>query len=166
MTSFWPWLGGSSSRRLDAAEQPKTGLAMIRSALRGAGVSLNPEDIEDDYFCWRLRKGSANLLVMFYRDHTHADGRWVIQVSAVLVQLPEDCSMQLFKYCLSLNMELVDCYFALHHEADVVLTSKRQASGLDQKAFQLMLNSVAEQADHIDDELAHRFGVKMWGQED
>ena len=164
MPGPWSWIGGLTSARLNTGKQPETGIAMIRAVFRRVGISLEPEDIEDDYFCWRLKRGSAHLLVMFYRDHNHVDGCWVVQVSAVLVRLPEDCLLQIFQYCLSLNMELVECHFALHHEADIVLTSKRRAAGLDQIAFQLMLNTVAEQADRIDDELASRFGVKMWGQ--
>lgn len=140
-----------------------SGFDVVRTVLLDLGIASEPDDSEDDYSCWKLVHGSANLLVMLFRDHSQAGGEWVVQVSAVMVRLPDGSPSQLLSHCLAANMDLLDCYFALHHEADVVLTSKRRLQGLDNTGFRTMLISVAEQADRLDDLLAQQFNVQRWG---
>jgi len=165
-TNFWQALLNvldyGSSSRVGGAEE---GLGVIRSVLLALGIPVEPDDVEDDYFCWRFSQGSANLLLMLFRDHGQTAGEWVVQVSAVMVRLPEGSAHSLFEYCLTANMDLVDCYFALHHEADVVLTCKRRVVGLDIFALQVMLATVAKRADLLDDQLARLFDVQMWGRD-
>lgn len=136
---------------------------IIRQVLRGRGLPADPTDIESDYFCWQASFGSANLLIMLYKEQSLTISEWVVQVSAVMVRVPRESQDLLLRHCLSLNMDLVDCYFALHHEADIVLTSKRRVQGLDRPEFESMLSSVSIQADRLDDELSRRFGAEMWG---
>jgi len=166
MSNFWQDLlsifdYGSSLR----GSGDEAGLGVIRSVLLELGIPAEPDDVEDDYFCWRFSQGSANLLLMLFKDHGQTEGEWVVQVSAVMVRLPEGSAHGLFEYCLTANMDLVDCYFALHHEADVVLTCKRRVVGLDVSALQVMLATVARRADLLDNQLAQLFDVQMWGRD-
>lgn len=163
---FSAWFGpGVEDASLDQRSQPEAARELICAVFRDLGVNADPEEEEIDYICWRRSHGSAHLLIMLYPDHQRAAGDWVVQVSAVMVTLPEPSPLALFEFCLQQNMTLVDCYFALHHEADVVLTSKRRAAGLDAVAFRAMLTSVSQQADRLDNLLAERFGARMWGRD-
>jgi len=155
--SFLSFFSGAGTVQSDAAFQ------FIRQAMQRRSLPVDPKDVEPDYFCWHSSFGSANLLIMLYLDQSLSVPEWVVQVSAVMVRVPGESKDLLFRHCLSLNMNLVDCYFALHHEADVVLTSKRRVQGLDASGFESMLSSVSLQADQFDDELSSRFGAEMWG---
>jgi len=146
-----------------ATSQSEAAFQIIRHAMQRRSLPVDPKDVETDYFCWHSSFGSANLLIMLYLDQSLSVPEWVVQVSAVMVRVPGESQDLLLRHCLSLNMNLVDCYFALHHEADVVLTSKRRVQGFDASDFESMLSSVSLQADQFDDELSSRFGAEMWG---
>ena len=145
------------------SSQPDACFQIIREVLRSRRLPIDPIDIESDYFCWQASFGSANLLIMLYKEQSLTVSEWVVQVSAVMVRVPNESQDLLLRHCLSLNIDLVYCYFALHHEADIVLTSKRRVQGLDRSQFEYMLSSVSIQADRLDDELSRRFGAEMWG---
>ena len=98
----------------------------------------------------QVRKGSASVGVNVLEDHG------VLLLVAPVMTVPHTGHETLYRRLLELSfLTTSDAAFALDaHRNEIVVRTLRRLSGLDYEEFEDLVHSIAETADHWDDQLA------------
>jgi len=107
---------------------------------------------------WWIVRGSALIYITLF-EHENLT---TLRVISPIVFLPENRIVALYRKCLEINMELLNCALAAYQDC-VAVVSERPISGLDTIEFTGTLDYLSAVADDLDDKLANEFGAKMYG---
>lgn len=124
--------------------------------------NLDPEKQRVEYdpgMGWMATRGSA---VVFFLIG-NIDGIDSIRIAAPIIYLPQDNLLPLYRRCLELNFQALNCAFAINKDK-IVVVSERLLSGLDLQEFTSMVSQVSFVADKFDNILADEFGAKLYSQ--
>ena len=128
-------------------------------------VDLNSDEClvqnNQDTAVWQLRRGSAPLLVMVFKNPSFP----YIKVLSPIVKMPEEDQVApLLNYCMVKNNNCL-ATIALDADSDIVVKSERPIEGLDKEELEMMMHCVSGVADELDNELAEKFGCEMIGKD-
>jgi hypothetical protein len=122
--------------------------------------NLDPAAVKDkDRNLWYLAQGSAKFHIELFRFNKGPQIGEVdcIEVGGVIMKLPQENFLPLYRRLLDLNATSVGLYFAIRKDL-VMLLSTREIKGLDEEEFRLMVNELRHFADYWDDLLMKEFG--------
>ncbi len=122
--------------------------------------NLDPAAVKDkDRNLWYLAQGSAKFHIELFRFNKGPQIGEVdcIEVGGVIMKLPQENFLPLYRRLLDLNSTAVGLYFAIRKDL-VMLISTREIKGLDEEEFRLMVNELRHFADYWDDLLMKEFG--------
>ena len=136
----------------------KACIEMVNAVLTQMGIEPAEAMISSDSGpAWALTRGSAEVFVFLSPGDS---GDNFIQVTAPVLRPPSDGAVlqKLYTKLLELNAnDLTGAAFGLR-DGDVVVTTDRSTTGLDQVEVEEMIRRVGEYADRYDDELAKEYG--------
>jgi len=133
-------------------------IAMIEKLLQE--WNLDPAAVKDkDRNLWYLAQGSAKFHIELFKFNKGPQAGDVdcIEVGGVIMKLPQENFLPLYRRLLDLNATAVGLYFAIRKDL-VMLLSTRELKGLDEDEFRLMVNELRHFADYWDDILIKEFG--------
>ena len=133
-------------------------VAMIEKLLKE--WNLDPAAVKDkDRNLWYLAQGSAKFHIELFKFNKGAQIGEVdcIEVGGVIMKLPQENFLPLYRRLLDLNSTAVGLYFAIRKDL-VMLLATRELKGLDEDEFRLMVNELRHFADYWDDLLMKEFG--------
>jgi hypothetical protein len=107
---------------------------------------------------WWVVRGSALIYIYLIQHENHATLRMV----SPILYFPEERVVALYRKCLEINMELLNCALGVYQDT-VAVVSERPTSGLDTIEFAGTLDYLSAVADDLDDKLAIEFGAKLYG---
>ena len=122
--------------------------------------NIVPADIKSpDKNLWYLVQGSANFQIELFKYNKGGTVGEVdcVEVGGIIMKLPKDNLLPLYKKLLVLNSSGVGCYFAIRGEL-VMLLATRELAGLDFQELKTMVNEVRIYSDYWDDILMMDFG--------
>jgi hypothetical protein len=131
---------------------------MVEAVLHSRGLSPESSRIQSEEGpAWGLQQGSAEVYV-FLSSTDHGEN--FIQVVSPVMVPAADTFNELMRRLLELNAsELTGAAFGLR-DNEVVLSSDRSTTGLDQVELEEMISRVASYADYYDDILTVEYGGK------
>jgi hypothetical protein len=133
-------------------------VAMIEKLLKE--WNLDPAAVKDkDRNLWYLAQGSAKFHIELFKFNKGPQIGDVdcIEVGGIIMKLPQENFLPLYRRLLDLNSTAVGIYFAIRKDL-VMLLSTRELKGLDEIEFRLMVNELRHFADYWDDLLMKEFG--------
>ncbi len=133
-------------------------VAMIEKLLKE--WNLDPAAVKDkDRNLWYLAQGSAKFHIELFKFNKGAQIGDVdcIEVGGVIMKLPQENFLPLYRRLLDLNSTAVGLYFAIRKDL-VMLLSTRELKGLDEDEFRLTVNELRHFSDYWDDLLMKEFG--------
>jgi hypothetical protein len=110
-----------------------------------------------DTLGWWVQRGSAVIYIIL-KPH---DGVPTLRVVSPILYLPENHILPFYRKCLELNMDLVNCAFAVADDK-IMLVSERAVDGLDSQELEELIGYLAIMADEVDDKLAREFNAQMY----
>jgi hypothetical protein len=137
---------------------PLTGMvALIETLLKE--WSIDPATVKDkDRNLWYLSQGSAKFHIELFKFNKGPQVGDVdcIEVGGIIMKLPQENFLPLYRRLLDLNASAVGLSFAIRKDL-VMLLCTREVKGLDEEEFRLMVNEVRYFADYWDDILIKEF---------
>jgi hypothetical protein len=133
-------------------------VAMIEKLLKEWNV--DPALVKDqERNLWYLAQGSAKFHIELFKFNKGPEVGDVdcLEVGGIIMKLPQENFLPLYRRLLDLNSTAVGLYFAIRQDL-VVLLCTREVKGLDEEEFRLMVNEVRYFADYWDDLLMKEFG--------
>lgn len=108
---------------------------------------------------WYLVQGSADFHIEFFKYNKGGEKGEVdcVEVGSVIMKLPQENFLPLYRRILELNASGVGCYFGIRKDL-VMLLSTRELTGLDYVELKTMVDDVRIYADYWDDILIKEFG--------
>ena len=148
------------SRRseLEASPQLKEYVAMIEKLL--GEWNIEPASVKDpERNMWYLAQGSAKFHIELFKYNKGPQVGDVdcIEVGGIIMKLPQDNFLPLYRRLLDLNATAMGLCFAIRRDL-VMLLSSRDVRGMDENEFRLMVNDVRYFADYWDDIFMKEFG--------
>jgi hypothetical protein len=148
------------SRRSELAPSPelKEYVAMIEKLL--GEWNIDPAGVKDpDRNMWYLAQGSAKFHIELFKydKGPQVGGVDCIETGGIIMKLPQDNFLPLYRRLLDLNSTAMGLYFAIRRDL-VMLLATRELKGMDENEFRLMVNDVRYFTDHWDDIFMQEFG--------
>lgn len=106
---------------------------------------------------WWVQKGSAVIYIIL-KPH---DDTPTLRIISPILYLPENNILAFYRKCLELNMDLLNCAFAVIDDR-IMLVSERSIDGLDPQELEEIIGYLAAVADGVDDKLAREFNAQMY----
>ncbi len=134
------------------------GVAMIESLLKE--WNIDPAAVKDrERNLWYLSQGSAKFHIELFKFNKGPQVGDVdcIEVGGIIMKLPQDNFLPLYRRLLDLNSTAVGLYFAIRKDL-IMLLCTRELKGMDADEFRLMVNEVRYFTDFWDDILMKEFG--------
>lgn len=131
---------------------------MIEKLLNEWG--LNPPEVKDpERNLWYLVQGSAKFHIELFKFNKGPQVGDVdcIEVGGIIMKLPQENFLPLYRRLLDLNGSAVGIYFAIRRDL-VMLVATRELKGMDEDEFRLLVNEVRYFSDYWDDVLMGEFG--------
>ena len=123
-------------------------------------IGLNPSQQrwpETDTLGWYLQRGSALIYVIL---NQHGDTP-TVRIVAPMLYLPDSLILPLYRTCLEMNMELINCAFGVIDDK-VVLVSERPIAGLDAHELEGTIRYLSSMADNLDNKLSAEFKAPLY----
>lgn len=123
-------------------------------------IGFNPRDQRlpnRDTLGWYLQRGSALIYILL---HQH-DKMPTIRIVSPLLYLPESKILPLYRRCLELNNELINCAFGVTDDK-IMLVSERPIDGLDPQELEETIRYLSGAADELDNKLSEEFNAPMY----
>lgn len=139
-------------------EPLKEYVVMIEKLLAEWG--LNPAEVKDPQRnLWYLVQGSAKFHIELFKFNKGPQAGDVdcIEIGGIIMKLPQDNFLPLYRRLLDLNGSAVGLYFAIRRDL-VMLVATRELKGMDETEFRLLVNEVRYFSDYWDDILMQEFG--------
>jgi hypothetical protein len=133
-------------------------IAMIEKLLKE--WNIDPAGVKDpEKNHWYLSQGSAKFHIELFRYNKGPQVGDVdcIEVGGIIMKLPQENFLPLYRRLLDLNSTSVGLYFAIRLDL-VMLLSTREVRGMDENEFRLMVNEVRYYTDYWDDLFMQEFG--------
>ncbi|MEZ4318777.1 MAG: YbjN domain-containing protein [Myxococcota bacterium] len=131
--------------------------ALVEAQL--ASYGLDPADSRIEPFGlghWAFSAGSAEVQIVI--DEGHAEGELILEARSPILELSGDTAA-LFAHVLHLNASLVGGAFSVTGGM-LEVRANRRTNGLDTEELHQLVMDVAALADHYDDELSEKFGMR------
>jgi hypothetical protein len=107
---------------------------------------------------WWVVRGSALIVITLYSQN----GLVTMRMVSPILYLPGERIVALYRRCLEINMELLNCALGVYQDR-VFVVSERPIAGLDPQEFVTTLDFLSAVADDMDDRLAEEFDCKLYG---
>ena len=123
-------------------------------------IDFNPRDQrlpDRDTLGWWLQRGSALIYILL---HQH-DKMPTIRVMSPLLYLPGSRILPLYRRCLELNAELINCAFCVVDDK-IMLVSERPIDGLDPQELDETIMYLSAADDEFDNHLSEEFNAPMY----
>ena len=133
-------------------------VAMVEGLLKG--WNIDPASVKDkERDMWYLVQGSAKFHIEVFKFNKGPQTGEVdcVEVGGVIMKLPQDNFLPLYRRLLDLNSTSVGVYFAIRRDL-VMLLSTRELEGLDEVELKTMVDEVRYFSDYWDDILMDEFG--------
>ena len=133
-------------------------VGMVETFFKKYDINPNQQRLPDrDTLGWWLQRGSA-LVYIILNQH---DDTPTVRILSPILYLPENYILPFYRKCLELNIELINCAFAVADDK-VVVISERPIDGLDQHELEGTIKYLSAVADDVDDKLASEFKARMY----
>jgi hypothetical protein len=122
--------------------------------------NIDPAQVKDkERNMWYLVQGSAKFHVELFRFNKGPQIGEVdcVEVGGVIMKLPQDNFLPLYRRLLDLNSSSVGVYFAIRRDL-VMLLATRELAGCDATELKTMVDEVRYFSDYWDDILMEEFG--------
>jgi len=122
--------------------------------------NLDPDKLKDKKKnLWYLTQGSASFHIELFKNDKGKNHGVVdcIEVGGMIMKLPEDNILPLYRKLLELNSTSVGIYFAVRGNL-VMILSTRECEGMDENELKIMVDELRFFADYWDDILMKEFG--------
>ncbi len=122
--------------------------------------NIDPNSVKhDSRNSWYLSQGSANFHIELFKYNKGEKIGEVdaIEVGGIIMKMPEDNYLPLYRRLLELNSTSLGNYFAIRGDY-VMLLSAREVTGLDLVELKTIVDEVRFYSDYWDDILIEEFG--------
>ncbi len=122
--------------------------------------NLDPNALKDKKKnLWFLTQGSAKFHIELFKNDKGKNHGVVdcIEIGGMIMKLPEENILPLYRKLLELNSTNVGVYFAVRGNL-VMLLSTRECEGMDENELKIMVDELRFFADYWDDILMKEFG--------
>ncbi len=122
--------------------------------------NIEPESVKSkDKNIWYLVQGSADFHIELFKFNKGRDIGDVdcIEIGGVIMKMPEDNFLPLYRRLLELNSTSVGVYFAIRGDL-VMLLATREVVGMDYAELKTLVDEVRYYSDYWDDILIEEFG--------
>lgn len=136
----------------------ESSIKMIEKLLKD--WNLDPDKLKDKKKnLWYLTQGSARFHIELFKNDKGEKYGVVdcIEVGGMIMKLPEDNILPLYRKLLELNSKSVGIYFAVRGNL-VMILSTRECEGMDENELKIMVDELRFFADYWDDILMKEFG--------
>jgi hypothetical protein len=136
----------------------KSAIDMVEKLLKEWNIP--PDSIKDkEKNLWYLVQGSAQFHIELFKFNKGPQVGEVdaIEVGGIIMKLPQENFLPLYRRLLDLNSTAVGVYFAIRNNL-VMLVSTREIKGLDYDEFHTIVDEVRYWSDYWDDTLMQEFG--------
>lgn len=133
-------------------------IKMIETFFKSIG--FNPKDQRlpnREPLGWWLQRGSALIYIVLH-DNSRMP---TIRITSPILYLPESKILPLYRRCLELNTELVNCAFGIVDDK-IMLVSERPIDGLDPQELEQTIYYLSGAADELDNKLSEEFNAPMY----
>ncbi|MBN1413354.1 MAG: YbjN domain-containing protein [Spirochaetales bacterium] len=144
-------------KRTEAAPLDET-IQMIEKMLKEWNIP--PESVKDKQKnMWYLVQGSASFHLELFKFNKGPELGEVncVEVGGVIMKLPQENLLPLYRRLLELNSSAVGLYFAIRRDL-VMLIATREIAGMDFGELKTMVDEVRYFADYWDEILMKEFG--------
>lgn len=131
--------------------------ALVEAQLTEYG--LDPQDSRVEPFGmgnWAFSAGSAQIQIVL--EEGPVEGELILEARSPILELSGDTA-ELFAHVLQLNATIVGGAFSVS-DGMLEVRGNRRTDGLDMVELNQLLMDIAALADHYDDELSERFGMR------
>jgi hypothetical protein len=122
--------------------------------------NIDPAQVKDkEKEMWYLVQGSAKFHIELFKFNKGPQIGDVdcVEVGGIIMKLPQDNFLPLYRRLLELNSTSVGVYFAIRRNL-VMLLATRELAGLDAIELKTMVDEVRYFSDYWDDKLIEEFG--------
>ncbi|MBN2444301.1 MAG: YbjN domain-containing protein [Spirochaetales bacterium] len=122
--------------------------------------NIDPVQVKDkEKEMWYLVQGSAKFHIELFKFNKGPQIGDVdcVEVGGIIMKLPQDNFLPLYRRLLELNSSSVGVYFAIRRNL-VMLLATRELAGLDSVELKTMVDEVRYFSDYWDDKLIEEFG--------
>lgn len=122
--------------------------------------NIDPVEVKDsEKNLWYLVQGSAKFHLELFQFNKGPDTGMVdcIEAGGIIMRLPQENLLPLYRRLLELNSSSVGVYFAIRNNL-VMLLSTRELAGLDYTELKTLVDEVRYFSDYWDDILMQEFG--------
>jgi hypothetical protein len=122
--------------------------------------NIDPAQVKDQKReMWYLVQGSAKFHIELFKFNKGPKIGDVdcVEIGGVIMKLPQDNFLPLYRRLLELNATSVGVYFAVRNNL-VMLLSTRELEGIDLSELKTMVDEVRHFSDYWDDILMEEFG--------
>ena len=123
---------------------------------------IDPASVKDgNRNAWFLEQGSAKFHIELFQFNKGADIGEVdcIEIGGIIMKMPEDNFLPLYRRLLELNSTSVGVYFSIREDL-VMLLSTREVAGMDYNELKTLVDEVRLFSDYWDNILMEEFGGK------
>jgi len=152
--------GGKKDKKTQAAERTMAEcIRMVEGFFRQVGLDPKNQRLPDQNVVgWWIVRGSALIYVTLYEGERIATLRMV----SPILYLPDERIVALYRRCLELNSELLNCALGVFGDR-IAVVSERPIVGLDPEELKGTLDYLSAVADDLDDKLADEFNARLYG---
>ena len=122
--------------------------------------NIDPAQVKDkEREMWYLVQGSAKFHIELFKFNKgpQIGDMDCVEVGGIIMKLPQDNFLPLYRRLLELNSSSVGVYFAIRRNL-VMLISTRELAGIDDTELKTMVDEVRYFSDYWDDILIEEFG--------
>ena len=153
--------GKSKSSKDDQATEVTTQdcKQMIESFLERVGLDPKEQRLPDKRTLgWYVHRGSVAVFIVLENQKDYP----TLRIVSPILYLPEERILALYRRCLEINMELINCALGVFEDR-IAVVSERPIASLDPAEFEERLNYLSAVADNLDEKLAQEFNAKPYG---
>jgi hypothetical protein len=136
----------------------KQTIDMIETMLKD--WNIDPAQVKDkERNMWYLVQGSAKFHIELFKFNKGPQIGEVdcVEVGGIIMKLPQDNFLPLYRRLLDLNSSSVGLYFAIRRDL-VMLLATRELAGCDAAELKTMVDEIRYFSDYWDDILMEEFG--------